>query len=146
VYKIFWAFMLSLIALGMTIACDNKPQMSPAISALQQLPAAELGEGDNFNLSVAQTIGDGTWIPINQFYLMSRWDSFRKDPNNPGYSLLLEPGGADMPVKLLKVIDAFRLAHPELDIYEHHIEWQQDARGASSTCFGIYLFHRPASK
>lgn len=134
--------LLFVAAVGLlSLGCDEKPKPLLAASVIKTTQVAKPEEGDKFDLSVARTIGNGTWIPINRRYLQIS-STMESDPENPGYYKISEPVNGHMPFVILEVIAAFEQAHPELEVYERHIEGQQDSRGSISYCFGIYLFHR----
>lgn len=123
-----------LFALALLGACGQAKPLPAPPSAMRVPNAGERGNNSKFDLSVARTVGNGTWIPINRPYLQYTqrfWDTIGLCEN------------ADMPLQLLEVIAAFEEAHPELEVYGRQIEWQQNSKTTSSFCFGVYLFHRP---
>ncbi len=145
-YRIRNTMLLSLFAVFSCLlpACDEKPKpLTPTTVMRTTQQGAELSDNDKFDFSVAHTVGNGTWIPINKPYLHATLIWREVNPEDPTQFKVQEPNNTNMPVKLLEVIAAFERKHPELDVYDRHIEWQQEAHGSVSFCFGIYLFHRP---
>lgn len=76
-----------------------------------------------YNMDVAVTIGNRSYIPINQ-------DGAPSD-------------NVDM---ILRVLGAFEKAHPELTVTDWKIEKQQKAYTTGEKIFGIWVDHRPKGK
>ena len=91
----------------------------PATSPQQPAPQAVV----TFDLTKATTKGDCTWLPIEMYGDPARY--------------------VDL---ILDLREAFKKAHPELEMTNWHIEKQQRAHGTPSYIFGLWIDHRPAAK
>ena len=109
-----------LLVLTVTmIGCSDSP---PLPSAVQQKTV--LGTlGTVYDTSVAVTVGNHTYVPLNFF----------------GEAAYHVP-------KILGTLDAFEKAHPELEV----TSWSLSNHPATSTTYarvnGIWLNHRPRTK
>lgn len=110
---------IKLIALvtGLPVGCEPPPPPSAFIVAEKPPQPPEA-----FNLTVAVTRGNHTYVPVNAFSYP------------PGFH-----------VRLLELVEAFEQAHPELEVSCFNVE-------ASETNFrnpyihGLWLHHRPKPK
>ncbi|MBI2450107.1 MAG: hypothetical protein HYV47_01065 [Candidatus Nealsonbacteria bacterium] len=83
-------------------------------------PPVELEPGEQqYDMSVVQTIGNRSYIPLNI-------------SGNPSEHIST----------ILGVLTAFENAHPELEIVSWYIEKQQKAYITSNYIFGIWVDHR----
>ena len=91
----------------------------------QKLPSAiqsktEMVTQPEINVSVALTIGDHTWVPLN-----------------------LEANPSDRVRDILLVLSAFEKAHQELEIVGWKIEKNQRTYNAQAYIYGLWIDHRP---
>ena len=105
-----------LVVLGLS-GCekwDQKPSaFSPAIAPTVQTT-------ESFNLTVAVTTGNHTYIPINRF----------GDP-------------AEYVHNILGLVEAFEQKHPELEVTSFQMEKNQSGYATSAFIYGLWLHHRP---
>lgn len=111
-------FAAALLATAIAGCDDNASASAPAPSALQSKPAT--ANRTQINLSVAITIGNHTYIPLNL------------------------PGDADQNVRsILAVLAAFEKSHSEFKVTGWSIEKQQSAYMEPAFVFGLWVDHEP---
>lgn len=114
------ALTATLIVLLFAICLSSPDFKRPQIpSAFQPLELEGLSK-KSFNLDVAITRGNHTYIPIHR-----------------------DGGPAEFAEKILELVESFENSHPELSISEFQIEKSQTSPGLSYYIYGIWLHHKP---
>jgi hypothetical protein len=110
---------LATLILIACAGCTGDPPSSSVVQTSEEEVKVVSSKGA-INLSASTTMGNHTWVPINM------------------------PGGLDEnhPV-VLKVLQRFEEEHPELEVYDVDVHFQQYAHRVSHCVLGIWIHHRP---